>query len=587
LNLFQWHGFTKPQVCSLLFEKPNGTVHIEHSILQPMYKTLIIIFGIITVFLLSCNGRRNSTSEDNTSITSGTGKNNAINKTILPRDRSISKENAYNDIFLDSTDVEKFIAQAKLNDTVAAAIRSFYNARNFEYSWFNSTGLIEQAFNFHSLCCTDNEKDVFSKSLERRLDKLRIPDDSTIAIDPRDPATIKTELEITQKFIEYAISNYTDNGISAADLGTYIPTKKTAILDLADSVLADSRKNRNYDNLNPSYSLLKEPLRRYVAIAKSNGWQEIPSLKKKYTHGAHSTDIALIKKRLQLTGELSTADTTDVFDADLQNAIKAYQQAHGYKPTGEVTAALIKDLNTPALARVQQILINMQRMRWMPTELKGRLILINIPEFELYVDSASNTLFQMDVVVGAEGHNTTMFSGNLNQVVFSPYWNVPPSIVKKEILPAMERNKHYLEDKDMEITGQEGGLPVIRARPGPKNPLGKVKFLFPNSYSIYLHDTPDKGLFKKMERDASHGCIRLADARKLAIYLLQNSNWTPGKIDEAMNSGHEQFVKLKNTVPVMITYYTAWVDSNKTLHFADDIYDHDSKMAAKMFTTPQ
>lgn len=140
----------------------------------------------------------------------------------------------------------------------------------------------------------------------------------------------------------------------------------------------------------------------------------------------------------------------------------------------------------------------------------------------------------------------------------------------------------------MEITGQEGGLPVVRQSPGPKNALGKVKFLFPNSFDIYMHDTPEKGFFKRDERDLSHGCIRLSDPVKMANYLLQNSKlWTPEKIDSAMNCGVEQCVKLKNTIPVIITYYTAWVDEKGTLRFADDIYGHDKKMALKMFTNPQ
>ncbi len=267
--------------------------------------------------------------------------------------------------------------------------------------------------------------------------------------------------------------------------------------------------------------------------------------------------------------------------------MKTYQLSHGYKPTGEVTQPLIKDMNISAVARVQQLLMNMQRMRWMPTNRTGRLILVNIPEFELYVDSAKTTLFQMDVVVGAEGHNTTMFSGNLSQVIFSPYWNVPPSIVKKELLPAIKRDKNYLEKKGMEITGNEGGLPVIRQLPGPKNALGKVKFVFPNSFDIYMHDTPDKTFFKRSVRDLSHGCVRLSDPVKMANYLLQNTKWTPEKIDSAMNSGVEQVVTIKNPVPVIITYYTAWVDDKNVLHFADDIYGHDNKMAIKMFSDQQ
>ena len=546
--------------------------------------TKIITFSLVTaLFITGCKDQNTSSSS-----TASSRSSSIINDKPVARDISINKSNAYNDIFLDSEAVEKFIAAEKLNDTMGTAIRNFYNARNFEYSWFTSTGLIEQAFSFHSLCCTDNEKDVFNRSLENRLDRLRIPDGSTIVVAPKDPSTIKTELQITEKFIQYALENYKNNDISAADLGTYIPAKKAAILALADSLLANNSDNKTYAALNESYGLLKNPLAQYSAIAKSGGWPAIVAEKKKYASGDNSPIIAIIKKRLQISGELTGADSTGLFGPELENAVKAYQLSHGYKPTGEVTAPLIKDMNIPALTRVQQLLINMQRMRWMPTNTAGRLIMVNIPEFELYVDSAKTILFQMDVVVGAEGHNTTMFSGNLNQVVFSPYWNVPPSIVKKEVLPGIKRDRNYLAKKDMEITGNEGGLPVVRQRPGPKNALGKVKFLFPNSFDIYMHDTPDKNFFKRSVRDLSHGCIRLSDPVKMANYLLQNSPvWTPEKIDSAMNSGVEQFVKVKDPIPVIITYYTSWVDDKNVLRFADDIYGHDTKMAAKMFTNPQ
>lgn len=540
-----------------------------------MFNKLIAFYIIIILLATGC--------KDHKKVPSSVANSNLQ---AVARNTSINKSNAYNDIFLDSADVENFIVREKLNDTLAASMRAFYNVRNFEYSWFASTGLIEQSFSFHSLYCTENDCDLFNKSLENRLDRLRIEDDSTA--DAKDPSTIKTELQITERFIQYAMDNYKNMDISPADLGTYIPAKKTGILELADSLLVNNTDNKNYASLNESFRLLKGQLQKYSSIAKSGGWPTITADQKKYSMGANRPVISTIKKRLQITGELAGSDTTGLFNTELGNAVKTYEVNRGYKPTGEVTAALVKDMNIPALGRVQNLLVNMQRMRWMPVRPKGRLIIVNIPEFELYVDSGKNILFQMDVVVGAEGHNTTMFSGNLNQIVFSPYWNVPPSIVKKELLPAMKRNKRYLKEKDMEITGTEGGLPVVRQLPGPKNALGKVKFLFPNSFNIYLHDTPQKELFKKSVRSLSHGCIRVSDPVKLANYLLQGSKtWIPEKIDSAMNSGTEQYVKLKDPVPVIITYYTSWVDDKNVLHFAEDIYGHDSKMALKMFSNPQ
>jgi murein L,D-transpeptidase YcbB/YkuD len=223
-------------------------------------------------------------------------------------------------------------------------------------------------------------------------------------------------------------------------------------------------------------------------------------------------------------------------------------------------------------------------MQWVINEPSGKLMSVNLPEFILHVKDGKTKVFDMNVVVGKEGHNTTMFTGNLNQVVFSPYWNIPTSIVKKEIVPGMKRNKNYLASHNMEITGQSGGLPVVRQLPGAKNSLGKVKFLFPNSFDIYFHDTPAKSLFLQDKRAYSHGCIRLSEPAKLAEYLLKdNSFWTPDRIDSAMNSGKQNYVKVKSPVPVLITYYTAWVDDDGLLHFADDIYSHDTDLAKKMF----
>ena len=507
------------------------------------------------------------------------------NLRMSARDVSINAGNAYNDLFLDSIKLEKFIVAEKINDSLAVALKQFYDARNFEYAWFSSKGMIEQAFSFHSLYCTEKDCDIFNKSMERRLDKIRVEEDSTI--EANDPVTLMTELQLSLKFINYAFENYKNKHISMAELGIYIPAKKITIAAKAASVLADNSENRTYDALNESYSTLKIQLGKYYSIANKGGWQGIATNIKKLDSGSIDPAIVLVKKRLQLTGELSGDDTSSLYTHELKEAVKNYQLQHGFKVNGLVNAALVKDLNIPALVRVQQLLINMQRMRWMPTNPEGKLIIVNIPEFEVYVDSGKTNLFHMDVVVGAEGHNTTMFSGRINQVVFSPYWDVPPSIVKKEIIPGMARKKNYLKDKNMEITGHEGGLPVVRQKPGNKNALGKVKFLFPNSFNIYMHDSPEKGYFKRSERDLSHGCIRLSDAPKMAHYLLQNSvEWPLEKIDSAMDSGREQFVKLIPSVPVIITYYTAWVDEKQLLHFAEDIYGHDKKIAQKMFSDP-
>jgi murein L,D-transpeptidase YcbB/YkuD len=265
-------------------------------------------------------------------------------------------------------------------------------------------------------------------------------------------------------------------------------------------------------------------------------------------------------------------------------AVKNFQARHGFNETAIISDSLIQEMNVPAIKRVEQLLMNMDRMRWLANNPSGNLIVVNIPEFVMHVYEGNQKIYDIDVVVGKEGHSTMMFNGDLNQVVFSPYWNVPPSIVAKEILPAMEKNPNYLAKENMETTGNDDGLPVIRQKPGPGNALGKVKFLFPNSFNIYFHDTPAKSLFEKDKRAYSHGCIRVREPEKLANYVLRNQpEWTPEKISEAMNSGEEKYVKVKDPIPVVITYYTAWVDENGRLNFREDIYGHDERLAGKMF----
>lgn len=452
-------------------------------------------------------------------------------------------------------------------------------------------GLTEQGrsfWNLHNYYTTySRDTSLNDKALKKKMNALVSVD--TLTIKAVDKSISNTEISLTQHFLQYILKNYKSGEIKRKEVERFVPFKKEDAMYIADSLLTKKHKdNKYYSDVNLSYRLLKDQLQKYYYIARKGGWQPIEITVKKLKKGDSSLGVAAIKKRLQITGEMPPGDTAQTFDGQLENAVKTFQISTGLTPTGIVSAPLIKEMNVPVLKRVQQLLINMGRMRWMLNHTEGNLIVVNIPEFKLHVYEGKNKIFDMNVVVGKEGHNTTIFTGNLNQIVFSPYWNLPDDIVEKEVLPAMEKNPDYLTKNNMEETGESrDGIPVIRQLPGSKNSLGKVKFLFPNSYDIYFHDTPAKSLFNKDKRAYSHGCIRLSDPVKMANYLLRNQpEWTPEKIDEAMNSGQEQFVKLKNPVPVLITYYTAWVDEKGMLNFRDDIYSHDANLVQKMFTNP-
>jgi murein L,D-transpeptidase YcbB/YkuD len=516
------------------------------------------------------------------------GKTTAIEeKNISKRDESITPSNSYSNLFLDSSALRNFITQNKIGDSIARRLQSFYNTRNYQFAWFSSDGLTEQArgfWNLHDYVTTyEDDSSLKDKKLQKKMDRLIGEDELSVSATNKD--YINTELTLTEHFIMYMLNNYEKGYVKRKEMERFVPRKKEDPIALADSLVNKRHKDDKYfDDVNESFKVLKDQLGKYLAIAKNGGWPQVNAVKKSLKKGLRSADIAIIKKRLMITGDLSGDDTTQVFNDTLVMAVKNFQARHGFSETGVISDSLIKVMNVPITKRVEQLLMNMDRMRWLANNPSGNLIIVNIPEFVLHVYEGKQKAFDIDVVVGKEGHNTMMFNGDLNQVVFSPYWNVPPSIVAKEILPAIEKNPNYIAKENMEITGNDDGLPVVRQKPGVGNALGKVKFLFPNSFNIYFHDTPSKNLFNRDTRAYSHGCIRLKEPEKFANYVLRNQpEWTAEKISEAMNSGEEKYVKVKDPIPVVITYYTAWVDEKGQLNFREDIYGHDERLAGKMF----
>ncbi|MET0637036.1 MAG: L,D-transpeptidase family protein [Chitinophagaceae bacterium] len=502
---------------------------------------------------------------------------------VAPRDHSIAMANSYNSLFFDSSQLEPFIKAETLTDSLTDRIRSFYNSRNFQYAWFDSSGLAEQAHSFLNMQSQyinyARDSSVYNPQLSQLLDSLTSrPDTMAYQITAND--RLKYELLLTEYFFKYALKAYQgDNKINAQDLGWFIPRKKLDLTAVLDSVIG-KKGNGNYEPVSRQYNLLKTALLKYYTIEKQGKWDSI-QLGQAFTQPGQSADaIRQIKERLILTGDLAIPDTTAIFDTALVAAVKHFQRRYGLKEDGAIDKNLMAELNRPIEQRIRQILINMERIRWVSADLPSDYLLVNIPAYTLYVYEDGKLNWTMGVVVGAVAHNTVIFQGDMKYVVFSPYWNVPPSIIKNEILPGIKRNPRYLAQKNMEWNGGN-----VRQKPGPSNSLGLVKFLFPNSYNIYLHDTPSKSLFAETNRAFSHGCIRLSQPEKLADYLLRNDTaWTPDKIHAAMNAGKEKYVTLKKTVPVFIGYFTAWVGSNGDLNFRDDVYGHDKKMEAKMFT---
>ena len=534
---------------------------------------LISVFWTGTAFLLgmlaACNGH--STNAVNTPTPEG-------------RDTTITPALAVTGLRLDSISLEEYIAQQAWAEEDARRMRDFYNRRNYQPAWFNEEGLTESAQSFWNRLTHyiryARDSALYDSVLHSQMEAL-LGGDTALSADSWAQAL---ELQLTQKFFDYARHAYTGQ-TDPAELQWHIPRKKVDAVALLDSLLQG--KGRNLEDMEPlhqQYRLLKNELLLYYELEKRSAWTPLHPGKKPYRIGMEAPTVRELKRRLHLLGDLPAADTTAVYNEATRTAVQHFQDRHGLKTDGIAGPRLLAAINTPPEKRIEQILINLERMRWLPPQPGGKLIVANIPEFRLHVYENGREVMAMDIVVGKAANRTVIFSDELKYVVFSPYWNVPRSIVRAEILPAMERNPNYLRKQNMEITGQRGGLPVIRQKPGRGNALGQVKFLFPNRYSIYFHDTPAKGLFERQQRAFSHGCIRLHQPFELARYLLQDQpGWSDSRIRRAMNSGTEKWVTLPEPVPVVISYYTAWVDPEGQLNFREDIYGHDRRMAAQLF----
>ena len=508
----------------------------------------------------------------------------------LERDTSITGKTSFNNLFVDSVQVENFLAGHSEFKKFEDQYLDFYKQRNYEYAWFDTSGLVEQSHNFINLL-NNTISDLQDSSLYNAplfglyeaLEKDAVEHKKKIDIE-------QTELLFTGQFFKYAAKVYKGSDIDAEELGWFIPRKKVDLTALLDSSLKSKTASADqFKPLNPQYKLLQENLVKFFELDKQTAgvWDSIPATAKLLLKKGDSAQIITqIKSRLNLLGDMRVTDSSQKYDSALFVAAKRFQRRMGLSIDGVIGAKMIEELNVPVKQRIQQLLVNMERVRWMPAEKDTNYIMVNIPEYKMHVYDSGKQIFDMNVIVGKASNNTVIFTGNLKYIVFSPYWNVPISIVKNEVVSGMKRDKNYIQRNNMEITGTSNGLPIVRQKPGPNNSLGLVKFLFPNNYDIYLHDTPNHELFNVSTRSFSHGCIRISEPKKFAQYLLRSdtaTTWKNNVIDSSMHLQKERWVTLKKTIPVFIVYFTAWVDKNGLLNFRKDIYGHDEKMSEKLF----
>lgn len=480
---------------------------------------------------------------------------------------------------IDSTKFDAFFKKYPEFADYQKGVRDLYRQQQYEYIWYTRNDgrgvLAEVLFNHASQIAVEGVekplpyRNAIGEIIEAESDK---PDQ-------------EHDLLFSSMYLFYA--KHVFQGVdprTSRQLGWYLPRERLAYSDYLQKLMDDPDLVKEDDKQNISlYYNLRKGLQQYRKIQDAGGWQPIilPKGTKQIKSGHVGNEVAQLRKRLVASADLASDNQSATFDASLEEAVKKYQTRHGIDPDGIVSAEMIEILNVPVEERIKTIVVNMERCRWLKPEMTdgNEFVSVNIPSYKMHYVRDGKVVLESNVVVGKALHKTVVFSGNMSYLVFSPYWNIPKSIIRNEIQPEMQKDDDYLQKHNMEWNDGK-----IRQKPGKDNSLGLVKFMFPNSNNIYLHDSPAKSLYNKEERAFSHGCVRVQKARQLAIEILRDDkNWNEKKIDAAMNSGKENHYTLKRKIPVYIAYFTAIADASGKVAFFEDVYSRDAKLAKILY----
>ena len=504
--------------------------------------------------------------------------------------------------------------------------RKFYRERQFRLGWFRQHQLVPQAATFLAVVAKAKEDGLDPKRYDTKQITDMLAALKSVAQDTarRNQLERKLDVALSGSYFAWASDYYRGVANPRDTKNAAWKVKRNKIkLDHALMTILRERESTypyyDFAPLHPEYDQLKKALALLRARQAAGGWPTLPATTR-LKPGDAQPAVALLRQRLlggEATGQAPatvaatampvnnvTAPAAPAYDPTLVAAVKNFQRDLGLPPTGLVSGETLRQLNVPIQARINQVILNMERWRWLPKKFEPDYLLVNIPEYRLRVYEQGKEALTMRVIVGKTLTATPVFSDKMEYVVLAPYWNVPYSIIDKELRPRLAANPSYLDRLDMEVVKGYGRRATVvdpatidwanvtqanfkytvRRRPGPKNDLGDVKFIFPNSNDVYLHDTPHDELFAQTKRSFSHGCVRVEQPVKLATYLLRNnSQWDLTAIEDTIAQHREKYITLKEKLPVYLVYFTAWADADGHAHFRDDIYGHDKALAKEYF----
>lgn len=490
----------------------------------------------------------------------------------------------------------------------------FYERRVYQPAWSGDTGpfsqvdsLVEAIQNTHLEGL--EPEDYHLKNISSILGEIRQNQKMNMPL----PSSILVDLDLlcTDAFLIYG-SHLLSGRVNPITIHPEWNAKRREA-DMAKILEETIEKDQIIDSLQnfvwePRYRRIRQALAQYRNIAAAGRYPLVPP-GPKMQKGDRGERIAILHKRLVASGDLPSGFSEDeaYFDEALDQAVRRFQKRHGLDVDGVVGKATLNELNVPVEERIRQLVVNMERWRWLPQSLGRRYILVNIASFELDVVEDDEIVLSMHVVVGKPYRRTPVFSDKMSYLVFSPYWNVPPRIAINDILPEVNKDVSYLKERKIRVYQAWGAeakeidpqtidwstisaenVPYrFRQDPGPLNALGRVKFMFPNPFGVYLHDTPSRELFVRADRAFSSGCIRVEKPLDLAEYVLRSdSKWTRAAIIGAMEGGFEQTVSLPELVDVYLLYWTAWADEDGTIHFRKDLYGRDRVLYEALVEEP-